>query len=72
MPNYKHHCPNCGDGVPAERWNLGYKYCKKDECFEQLGRKKGVTMFDRPPDPDTVDISPYDLDDVADLYGEGE
>lgn len=68
----KYECPNCGDPVLAVRWNAGYEYCKAKACFEALGRKKGVTMFDKPPDPETVDIDPYDLEDVAALYGEGE
>lgn len=68
----KHKCPNCGDDVLAVRWNAGYRYCKKSECFAALGRKPGVPLHETPPDPETVDLDPYDLDDVASLYGEGE
>lgn len=64
-------CPNCGDSVLKARWDAGYKYCKKQECFERLGRKKGITMFDRPPDHDDVDVSTYDLDDI-DAYSDDD
>lgn len=70
MAKTKNQCPNCGDDVPVARWNAGYKYCKSKTCFEALGRRTAV--FEAPPDPDTVDINPYDLEDVAAMYGEGE
>ena len=68
MGAYKNHCPNCGDGVDSERWNAGYEYCKKKECFDMLGRKKGVTMFDHPPKPGEVDLHPLELDEIEGQY----
>lgn len=64
----KHSCPNCGADVLSVRWNAGYQYCKSRECFESLGRKKHVTMFEKVPDPEEVDIDPQELDDVAGQY----
>jgi hypothetical protein len=68
----KYECPNCNDPVLAARWNAGYQYCMKKECFAALGRKSGVPLHETPPDPENIDITPYDLDEVAALYGEGE
>lgn len=64
----KHTCPNCGDDVPSVRWRAGYEYCKSKECFESLGRKKHVTMFEKVPNPEEVDIDPQELDDVVEHY----
>ena len=72
MGKAKYTCPNCGGPVKGERWEASYQYCKKAECFSALGRKAGVPLHETPPDPETVDITPYDVDDVASLYGERE
>lgn len=69
---FKYHCPNCGDGVVAERWKLGYQYCKRQECFEMLGRKAGVTMFDKPPRPGEIDLDPMELEGVDEFYQDSD
>lgn len=72
MAKTKHSCPNCGADVLKVRWDAGYRYCKARECFEALGRRDHVPTHEPPPDPDSVDVTLYDFDDVADLYGSGE
>ena len=61
-------CPNCENNVPKIRWDAGYRYCKSSACFELLGRKKGVTMFETIPKPGEIDIDPLELDDVDRQY----
>ena len=72
MPKTEHSCPNCGSPVWKVRWDSGYKYCKSKECFEQLGRKKGITMFDRPPAPGEIDLDPLELEGVDDFYQDSD
>ena len=72
MPKTKHSCPNCGASVLKVRWDAGYKYCKAPACFELLGRKAGVTMFDRPPQPGEIDLKPLELDDVDRQYQDSD
>lgn len=57
-------CPNCGADVLKVRWDAGYQYCRKKECFDRLGRKAGVTMFETVPSPGEIDINPRELDEV--------
>lgn len=70
MAKAKYTCPNCGDPVIAARWEAGYEYCKAPTCFAALGKR--IKTYEEPPDPETVDVSPYDLDEVATMYGEGD
>lgn len=72
MAKAKYSCPNCGEPVLAARWDAGYEYCKEKACFEQLGRRSGVSMFDHPPKPGEVDLDPMELEEVADLYQDSE
>lgn len=67
MPKTKHSCPNCGADVVAARWNAGYEYCKASQCFEALGRRKDVPLYDKPPAPGEIDLDPSELDEVAGL-----
>lgn len=53
----------------AERWRLGYEYCKDPKCFRALGKK--VPIHEKLPSPDEVDIKPYELDDIAQAWDNG-
>lgn len=65
----KYICPNCGVPVLKARWELGYEYCVNPLCIKKLGKNKN-NLYERPPMPEEMDeLSPYDLDDVASLYG---
>lgn len=53
-------CPQCKSEVLAERWEAGYQYCKAKRCFEVLGRKAHVKVYQTAPEE--LDITVYDID----------
>lgn len=61
-------CPNCATPVLQERWDAGYRYCKSSRCFEALGRRRHVPLFEKLPNPEDVDLSPFELDDIQSQY----
>ena len=38
-------CIGCGEGMPEERAELGYRYCTKESCQAQYHRGLAVTAF---------------------------
>lgn len=72
MPKAKYSCPSCGDPILAVRWSAGYHYCKSKACFEKLGRKAGVTMFDHPPKPGEIDLDPMELSEIDESYQDSD
>ena len=66
----KFSCPNCGAPVLKVRWDAGYHYCKSARCFEALGRRDHIPLHETPPNPDEIDLDPYELDEIASQYQE--
>lgn len=68
MSKAKYTCPNCGSPVLKARWQAGYEYCKDRRCFEALGRRVLTYEVPKADDEHTV----YDIDEVAEMFGEGD